>query len=188
MRRGREPVALGARRGDLVGERVVAEALPRVDALELRRAVGLERRARTARRPARPRRRSPAMPSRAERVRELAAGVRLLDAAGQRALRADRQPPAVGRRRPAEDAGREDELVLRAERRPPSAAPPRTRSRRSARGRRSPPSVLGQRLPLTAECRHVDSQRSPMANRSFQRSPAGMYGTAQHMLVTRTSP
>jgi hypothetical protein len=50
-----------------------------------------------------------------ERVRHLTAGVRFLDSAGQRALRPDRDAPAVGGRRPAEKARREDELVLGAE-------------------------------------------------------------------------
>ena len=91
------------------------------------------------------------------------AGVRLLDAARERALAADRDPRRGRRRGPGHDAGREDDLVVR---------PQRVAGRRNLvvhEARRQPSSgsmsVRGRhRLELHRAVRHVDAQHSVHAH------------------------
>ena len=93
------------------------------------------------------------------RLRRLAAGVRLLDPAGERALAADRQPPTRRRARSSEQPRREHELVGRAERVTQGVNLLRDDRRRQAAT--AEPGVVADRLDRRlrpARRTHVDSQ------------------------------
>jgi len=117
VRDGRVLVVRGTEGLDRVGHRIVALAGPLIDPVHLGRAVGLDRehvaRLVVCRLPGE---HDGGDPELGECVRGLTAGVRLLEATGQRALRADGQPAAVRSRRSAEQAGGEHEHVVGAER------------------------------------------------------------------------